>query len=130
MVAIDSLWLCSIETTELLDLSGYDVFERTDQARMKDYPRHGVPQQVCGKVALACLNSRWTRRGRKRCRQVEVEASVDSRFSGYRRCPLRILHENHRTYGRHRSAPDALKGSLSGLLIPSPVVGVDDEKTT
>ena len=70
-----------------------------------------------------------TARRRKWRREVEVEAGVDSLFPGDCRGPLRILHEDHGAHRRDGPTKNALKGPVGGLVVPSPIVGVDDEET-
>ena len=43
--------------------------------------------------------------------------------------PLGIRHEDHSTHRGDGTTTNALKGSLGSFAVPSPIVGIDDEKT-
>src|SRR5467141_1506506 len=128
MMAIESLRLCSIEMTELVALGGHNVLEGTHQPRVENDSGKGVTQQVRGEFLLTFPEPSRAVRRRKWCREIEVEASVDSRFSGHRRSPLRILHEDHGTHGRERTPQDAIEDPACGAGLSSPIVGVHDKK--
>src|SRR5437762_2589322 len=103
MVSVEALWVFPIETMKLMHLGGYDVFEGPNESRMKD----GACQrstQVRSELVLALhklCGGVWSRKGS--C-QVEVQTRIDFSFSGHRRGPLGILHEDHRAHRRHASA--------------------------
>jgi hypothetical protein len=130
MMAIDSFRLCSIETTELVALGGHDVLEGAHEPRVENDSGKGVTQQVRGEFVLTLLEPSGTVRRRKWRRKIEVETSVDSRFSGHRCSPLRILHEDHGTHGRDSSAKGAIKDPFGRSGLSAPIVGVYDEKTS
>jgi hypothetical protein len=84
MMAIKSLRLCSIETTELVALGGHDVLEGAREPGVENGSGKGVTQQVRGEFVLMFLELRGTARRRKWRGKIQVEACVDPRFSGHR----------------------------------------------
>lgn len=80
MMTIDSLRRCSIESPKLVDLSGNDILEGTNEAWMKNHPGQWVPQQERADLALTFRDTRRAVRVCKRCRQIQVEAGIDTSF--------------------------------------------------
>jgi hypothetical protein len=62
MMAIKSLRLCSIETTELVALGGHDVLEGAREPGVENGSGKGVTQQVRGEFALTFLELSGTAR--------------------------------------------------------------------
>ena len=52
MMAIEAVRLCSVETTELLELGRHDEVERSNEPWVKQDVGEAVPQQVSGQLSL------------------------------------------------------------------------------
>src|SRR5437879_1300845 len=127
MMAIDAVWFCPVETAELVKLRRNSILECSDQSRMKYRLGKAVTRQIPGQFRLAFGESRGAHRCRERCSQVEVQAGVDSSFLGYRRCPFRVLHENHGTHRGHCYTKTEFEGFFGVLTVPPPIIIVNDE---
>src|ERR1019366_2072975 len=81
-----------------------------------------MPQKALSEFALRFHELCGTLQCRKLGSKVEVEAGVDSSFSGNRCCSFRILHEDHGTNRRYAPAKYAFQCALRSLMILPPIV--------
>src|SRR5437879_12968536 len=96
---------------------------------MEEYLRESMPPQIPSQWLLVLDEPRRSVGGRKRGREVEVKPRIDSMFPRRGGGPLGIRHEDHSTHRGDGTMTNALKSSLGSFAVPSPIVGIDDEKT-
>src|ERR1700721_1055734 len=129
MMPVDSPGFAAIKPNELADLGSRNVFERSGKPRVKNDLSQAVAPEVSGDPALMLGKTCGNTGCRKRRCEIQMETRVDSPIPGNCRGSNRILHKYHSADGRHRPPTNAFKSSLGVLMVPAPIIGVDDKRT-
>jgi hypothetical protein len=129
VMAIEAFRFFPIDPTELVDLRAYHVLKRAGQPRLKYRASKAMTTQVISELSLTFSEPRWATRCRKWCRKIDVQPGINIPFLGDVRCPFGVLHENHGAYRRDSGLKKAFSGSVRGLDVPSPIIGVYNEQT-
>lgn len=58
-----------------------------------------------------------------------MQPGVNSSFTGYLRCPHRVLHENHCADRRHALPSHAIGDTVGGLTLKPPIVSINDQSS-